>query len=102
VLNEFLASAQEPLGEDYEFFQGGREDMLSSAVRAARMLGVLNLDKDEWFQGGADAGIESRIGERTEAKKNRDFATADRIRDELKSEGIVLEDGPGGTTWRRE
>ncbi len=40
--------------------------------------------------------------ERSEAKRNRDFAAADRIRDELKAEGIILEDGPGGTTWRRQ
>ena len=70
---------------------------------SAALLGLLECSADEWFQGGADsAAIEARIGERLEAKKNRDFATADRIRDELKADGIILEDGPGGTTWRRE
>jgi cysteinyl-tRNA synthetase len=103
VLNEFLAAAQGPIGAEFEFFEGGRDDMLASAVRAARMLGVLNMSKDEWFQGGGDAGdIETRIAARAKAKSNRDFAAADRIRDELRAEGIVLEDGPGGTTWRRE
>ena len=70
---------------------------------SARLLGLLQGSVEEWFQGDADSGaIESRIAERAAAKKNRDFATADRIRDELKAEGIVLEDGSGGTTWRKE
>ena len=103
VVNEFIKGAEGPLSEDYEFFQGGREQMLAAAAAAARALGVLTMSKDEWFQGAGDAGdVEARIAQRTQAKANRDFAAADRIRDELKAEGIVLEDGPGGTTWRRE
>jgi cysteinyl-tRNA synthetase len=73
------------------------------AVNGARLLGLLNRSTEEWFRGGEDdAAIEAKIAERAEAKANRDFATADRIRDELKADGIVLEDGPSGTTWRKE
>lgn len=67
------------------------------------LIGILAKSGDDWFRGGADDGaIEAKIAERARAKANRDFATADRIRDELKAEGIVLEDGPSGTTWRKE
>ena len=103
VINEWLKASEDEFSEEYKFFQGDREQMLQSIAAAAKALGVLTMSKGEWFQGDADArAIEARIAERAEAKKNRDFAAADRIRDDLKAEGIVLEDGPNGTTWRRE
>jgi cysteinyl-tRNA synthetase len=68
---------------------------------SAQLLGLLTMSADEWFRGGCGVEIEARIEARAEAKARRDFAEADRIRDELAREGVVLEDGPGGTTWRR-
>lgn len=70
------------------------------------VLGLLRQDAEAWFRGDADDGldvaaIEDLIERRAEARKARDFAEADRIRDELVAQGIVLEDGAGGTTWRR-
>jgi cysteinyl-tRNA synthetase len=101
VINEFLPSPELPFSKDYETYVGGREDMLRSIASSARALGVLRMKAKDWFQGKGDAGIDAQIAARTEAKKRRDFAEADRIRSELAEQGIVLEDGPQGTSWRR-
>ncbi|MBT8421386.1 MAG: cysteine--tRNA ligase [Gammaproteobacteria bacterium] len=77
------------LGQKLGLIQGDPAAFLQTAAQVSE-------------SGPDDETIEKLIAERTEARANKDWAKADRIRDELKVRGIVLEDGGGKTIWRRE
>lgn len=88
--------------------------LAASLKQQAGLLGLLGREPDAFLQGGlagrpgaAGQGlsadeIESLIDQRLQARANKDWAESDRIRDALAAQGIVLEDGAAGTTWRRE
>jgi cysteinyl-tRNA synthetase len=91
-----------------------REDSSEKAAGlAARLkylggiLGILQEDPDTFLKAAVSGGtlsdeeIESMIRQRIQARADKNWAEADRIRDALDNEGIILEDGANGTTWRR-
>jgi len=70
------------------------------------LIGILQSDAESYLRGGpiandGDADIDALVAQRNEAKANKNWGTADEIRNKLQEMGIVLEDGPSGTTWRR-
>jgi cysteinyl-tRNA synthetase len=90
-----------------------RDPATERQLRAlAGILGLLGDDRDAVLHGGlrggdfaagglADADIDALVAQRLAAKQTRHYTEADRIRDELLARGVVLEDGPAGTRWRR-
>jgi cysteinyl-tRNA synthetase len=79
-------------------------DTLAALLEAGNFLGFLGADPAAWFEGGADAGlkahVEALLKTRFEARQAKDWATADRIREELTTLNVVVMDGPEGATWR--
>jgi cysteinyl-tRNA synthetase len=85
-----------------------RADLAAGLRALGAMVGLLGQDAETYLKAGVasepgldDVAIESMLEQRRLARAERDFATADRIRDELTQAGIVLEDTPEGTKWRR-
>jgi len=91
----------------------GAPQVIRLLFQLAGLMGFLERDPELWFKGGSgraaapqdsssnDAAIDQWVIARNEARKARNFAESDRIRDLLLAQGVVLEDGPTGTTWRR-
>lgn len=76
----------------------------SMLLAVGKLLGILQEDPETWFKGGAsdeDAEIDALVNERVEAKRAKNWARADEIRDELNARGIELEDSKDSSTWRR-
>lgn len=74
---------------------------------AGRLMGFFHVDPAEWFKGDIMDGpspeeIDALLVKRAEARKAKDFALSDKIRDELAAQGVIIEDGPDGAAWRRE
>ena len=85
--------------------EADRASAVGELKAAGDLVGLFQEDADAWF--GLDAlsdeqkaEIDALVAERAEARKAKDFARADRLRDELNAKGVQAEDGPEGTTWR--
>jgi cysteinyl-tRNA synthetase len=82
-------------------------DLAATLREMGECLGILQDDPDNYLQGGSgegglsDAEIQALIDTRRAARVAKDWAESDRVRDVLKDQGVILEDGPQGTTWRR-
>ena len=88
----------------------GRAELAPQLRALGGVLGLLQQDSKKFLQGqlkfsgnlaAEPIPVEQLIRERADARGRNDYAEADRIRDKLEAVGIILEDGPGGTTWRR-
>jgi cysteinyl-tRNA synthetase len=86
--------------------QSGDKELVSNFLYSANMLGLLNEKPSEWLSWKKEnlnintAQVELLIAQRNEARSNKNFDDADRIRDELDKMGVILEDQGSETTWK--
>ena len=104
AMAEFFALAKELNKADSD---DDKTRLAAQMYAAGDLMGILQSDPEEWFAGHTEGelaadDIEALIDKRNAARKEKDFATADAVRDQLSAAGIKIEDGPDGTTWRRD
>ncbi|MEW6692092.1 MAG: cysteine--tRNA ligase [Pseudomonadota bacterium] len=105
---EAIAVLFELAGEANRHSGEARRQAAATLKHLGGILGLLHEAPEAFLRGGARQGelseeaIEDLIRQRLEARAARDFARADAIREQLALDGVVLEDGPSGTRWRRE
>jgi len=105
-----IGHLHELAGAVYKAQDPAERGAAAAALKAGgALIGLLEREAEAWFTAPAEAAddaldvasIEAMIAARTAARRNRDFAEADRLRDELSRRGVILEDSAEGTTWRR-
>ncbi len=103
ALAEFFALAKQLNKANSE----AEKQVLAAAMYAAgELMGLMQSDPEEWFAGDVEGKssadeIEALIAKRNAARAAKDFKAADGFRDQLADAGVIIEDGPGSTTWKR-
>ena len=96
-----LATIFDAASDANRSIDAGDADTASILLRTVtELLGVLGLDLDDG-RGGADSDIDALVDAREDARRSGDFETADRLRDDLATRGVTIEDTPAGPVWRR-
>ncbi|QCI28365.1 cysteine--tRNA ligase [Caminibacter pacificus] len=104
VVDEFVKVANEALDKNPKD-KALKQKIVSNIEFIDKLLGVGGSDAYEYFQAGIDEETKAKINEliekRSAAKKEKNFELADKIRDELKEMGIMIQDTPNGTVWEK-
>ncbi len=102
LIDEMISLYNEKLDADPKD-KSAKKEALANLAYIESIMGIGSSDAYDYFQFGVDEAskkeIESKIQERTQAKKEKDFAHADRIREELIARGVMIMDTPEGTKW---
>ena len=104
IVDEMVTNANEHLDKEPKN-KALKQEILGNIAFVNELLGIGSKDAIEWFQQGVSQEdkekIEMLIAKRADAKKSKDFATADSIREELQNMGIAIMDTPNGTKWEK-